>query len=145
MKEAIDALAVVVTGLMVGVEFAVAAFAHPSVAGLPDDSFRAVRGYTSRVLGKVMPVWYAATLLVLVAALVATRSWLCAIAVGLMVAVILLSVTTLVPINNRIAAWPAIGEQGELSRELAGRWDRLHWLRVAVLVAIFGLLTLVVV
>lgn len=138
VKAAIDALAVVVTGLMVGVEFAVAAFAHPSLAGLPDDAFRAARGYTSRVLGKVMSLWYSATLLVLVAAWGGTRSWLCGVAMGLMLAVMVLSVTRLVPINSRIAAWPVTGE---VSRELAARWDRLHWLRVAALAAIFVLLT----
>src|ERR1700761_5856936 len=116
MKATIDALAVVITGLMVGVEFAIAAFAHPSLAGLPDDAFRAARGHTSRVLGKVMMLWYSATLLVLLAAWGANRSWLCGVAAGLMVAAILLTVTTLVPINNRIAAWPVTGE---VSRELA--------------------------
>jgi hypothetical protein len=48
------------------------------------------------------------------------------------------TVTTLVPINNRIVAWRG---SGEVSRELASRWDRLHWFRVGVLVLIFGLLT----
>jgi Domain of unknown function (DUF1772) len=43
----------------------------------------------------------------------------------------------LVPINNRIAAWPAAGE---LSRELANRWDRLHWVRVAILAVLFVVL-----
>src|SRR5271168_971809 len=138
MKETIDALAVLITGLMVGVEFAVAAFAHPSLAGLPDDAFGSARSHTSRVLGKVMMVWYSATLVVLVSAWGSTRSWLCGLAAALMVGVILLTVTTLEPINNRIAAWRA---SGEVSRELAGRWDRLHWLRVAVLAVIFGLLT----
>lgn len=138
MKEAIDALAVVDTGLLVGAEFAVVAFAHPALAGLPDDAFRAARSHTSRILGAVMPFWYVATLVALVAAWAGTRSRLCAVAAALMVAVILLTVTTLVPINNRIAKWPATGE---VSRELAGRWDRLHWVRVGVLAVIFGLLT----
>lgn len=56
-----------------------------------------------------------------------------------MVLVVLLTVTLLVPINNRIAKWPAAGE---LSRDLAARWDRLHRLRVALLLAVFVLLTL---
>jgi hypothetical protein len=43
----------------------------------------------------------------------------------------------LVPINNRIAAWPAAGE---LSRGLANRWDRLHWVRVAILAVLFVVL-----
>jgi Domain of unknown function (DUF1772) len=138
MNQIIYSLAIVITGLMVGAELAVAAFANPVFARLPDDAFRAARSDASRVLGKVMPFWYSATLLVLVVATVATRSWLCGVAAALMAAVVLLTLTTLVPINNRIAAWPATGEP---SRELAGRWDGLHWLRVAVLAVLFGILT----
>jgi Domain of unknown function (DUF1772) len=67
--------------------------------------------------------------------------WLCGIAAALMAGVVLFTVTVLVPINSRIAAWPATGE---VSRELAARWDRLHWLRVAVLMSLFGLLTVAV-
>ena len=141
MKEMIDALAIGISGPMVGVEFAVAAFANPLFARLPDEAFRAARGHASRVLGKVMPFWYSASLLVLVAAWGGTRSWLCGIAAALMAAVVLLTVTMMVPINDRIAAWPATGE---LSRELPAHWDRLHWLRVAVLMALFGLLTVAV-
>jgi hypothetical protein len=51
------------------------------------------------------------------------------------------TVTMLVPINNRIAKWPATGE---LSRDLAARWDRLHRLRVAVLVLLFAVLAVAV-
>ncbi|ORV14915.1 DUF1772 domain-containing protein [Mycobacterium celatum] len=123
---------------MVGVEFAVAAFAHPIFAGLPDDAFRAARSDASRLLGRVMPFWYAGSLVPLVLVTAVTRSWFTGIAAVLMTAVVLLTVTVLVPINNRIGAWSATGE---VSRELARRWDRLHWLRVAIMVAIFALLT----
>jgi hypothetical protein len=58
-----------------------------------------------------------------------------------MAAVVLLTVTMLVPINNRIAKWPVTGE---VSRELAARWDRLHWLRVVLLSALFALLAVAV-
>jgi hypothetical protein len=50
---------------------------------------------------------------------------------------VLLSVTTLVPINNRIARWQT---DADVSRDLARRWDRLHWLRVALLAALWLLL-----
>ncbi|OIN82070.1 DUF1772 domain-containing protein [Mycobacterium malmoense] len=142
MDRMIDGLAIVITGSMVGVEFAVVAFANPVLARLPDDSFRAARGDAGRLLGKVMPFWYAAALLLLVAATIAAsgaaRCWLLGIAAGLMAGVMLLSVTVLVPINNRIAAWPAGGEP---SRRLAARWDRLHWLRVGILAVLFAILT----
>jgi quinol-cytochrome oxidoreductase complex cytochrome b subunit len=138
MTATIEIVAVLITGCMVGVEFAVVAFAHPVFAGLPDDAFRAARSEGSRLLGRVMPFWYVGTLVALIAAAVVTHSGLAGIAIGLMAAVVLLTLAVLVPINNRIAAWSATGE---LSRELAGRWDRLHWLRVAILAAIFVLLT----
>lgn len=144
MTDIIYALAVAVTGPMVGVELAVAAFFNPLVARLPDDAFRVARGQASRVLGAVMPFWYAASLLLLVLATVsawggARGGWL-GVAAGLMVVVVLLTVTMLVPINNRIAKWPATGE---LSRGLATRWDRLHWLRVGLLVVLFLVLAVI--
>jgi|SRR5271157_1856895 len=145
MNDIIDALAVVITGPMVGVELAVAVFFNPLVARLSDDAFRAARGGAGRVLGAVMPFWYFATLLLSGLAAVhaagGPRGWLCGIAAGLMAAVVLLTVTMLVPINNRIAKWPTTGE---LSRELAARWDRLHQLRVVVLLALFVVLTIAV-
>lgn len=124
---------------------AVAVFFNPLVDRLPDDAFRAIRVRASRVLGAVMPFWYAATLMLLAVAAAraggGSRTWLCGIAAGLMAAVVRLTVTMLVPINNRIAKWPA---SGELSRELAARWDRLHRLRVAVLVLLFAVLAVAV-
>lgn len=145
MNNSIAALAVVITGLMVGVELAVAVFFHPVIARLPDDAFRAARAGAARALGTTMPFWYAVALLLLVAIALqergAPRDWLCGLAAGLLAAVVLLTVTMLVPLNNRIAKWPATGE---LSRELAARWDRRHRLRVVLLLAVFVLLTIAV-
>ena len=53
----------------------------------------------------------------------------------------LLTVTMLVPINNRIAKWPA---GGELSRELAGPVGPAAPLRVTVLVLLFAVLAVAV-
>lgn len=145
MNHSIDALAVVVTGLLVGVELAVAVFFHPLIARLPDDAFRTARGGAGRTLGTTMPFWYAIVLLLLVSLAIqergAPRDWLCGIAAGLMAVVVLLTVALLVPINNRIAKWPSTGG---LSRELAARWDRRHRVRVVLLLAVFVLLALAV-
>jgi uncharacterized membrane protein len=145
MNNVTDAIAVLITGALVGVELAVAVFFHPLFDRLPDDTFRAVRGGAARVLGAVMPFWYAAALLLIAVAAIragdGTRTWLCGIAGGLLAAVVLLTVTMLVPINNRIAKWPA---GGEFARELVARWDRLHRLRVAVLVLLFAVLAVAV-
>lgn len=138
MKDAVEILAVLVTGSLVGAEFCVAAFTNPIISRLPTDAYRAARSDGSRVLGKAMPFWYVASLALLVAVAVVAYSPLVVAAAVVMAAVVLLSVTVLVPINNRVAAWSSAGD---VSYELAGRWDRLHWLRVAMLAALFVLLT----
>jgi hypothetical protein len=73
MNHTIDALAVVITGLMVGVELGVAVFFNPFIGRLPDDAFSAARRRSGRVLGSMMPFWYATTLLLL--ALAAFDGW----------------------------------------------------------------------
>ncbi|GFG72245.1 anthrone oxygenase family protein [Mycolicibacter senuensis] len=129
-------VAVAVVGVLVGSEFAVAAFFHPIVGRLPDEAFQAARSASARLLGRVMPFWYLGSLalLVIAAALGAgTQRWLIGAGVALMTVVALMSVTMLVPINNRIAA-------GEVPRPLAERWDRLHRVRVVLLGAVLVLL-----
>lgn len=64
-------LAVVVVGTMAGSEFAVAAFVNPIVGRLSDDAFRAARSDGARLLGRVMPFWYLASLALLVVAALA--------------------------------------------------------------------------
>ncbi|MGB3477072.1 MAG: DUF1772 domain-containing protein [Mycobacterium sp.] len=144
MKQMVEILALVVVGTLVGSEFAVAAFFRPILGRLPDDAFWAARGDGAGLLGKVMPFWYLASfaLLLGVAAVAGSQRWLIGAGAILMVAVVLLSVVVLVPINNKIAAWRAPDEG---SRVLAARWDRLHWLRVAMLAVIFVLLAIGVV
>ncbi|WP_204808040.1 DUF1772 domain-containing protein [Mycobacterium riyadhense] len=133
-----ETLAVLIAGPMVGVEIAVAAFTNPIFDRLDDDAFSRARSDGSRVLGRVMPFWYMATLVVLIAAaVVMSGNWLITTSAVLMALVVLLTVTMMVPINNRIGRW---SDGDEAPRDLARRWDRLHWLRVAVLIAMFVLL-----
>lgn len=144
MKQIVEILALVVVGALVGSEFSVAAFFRPILGRLPDDAFRAARGDGAGLLGKAMPFWYLASfaLLVAVGVVADSQRWLIGVGAGLMVAVVMLSVTVLVPINNKIAAWRSTDE---VSRALAARWDRLHWLRVAMLAVIYVLLVIGVV
>jgi len=123
----IEIVALVLMGPLLGVELGVAAFTNPIVARLPDNAFRQVRSGGSRLLGRIMPFWYIATLAALIAA------------AALMAAAVMLTVTTLVPINNRIATWTT---DADVSRELANRWDRLHWIRVALLAVLWLLLAI---
>jgi Domain of unknown function (DUF1772) len=134
MERVIAIVALVLTGPLVGVELGVAAFTNPLVAKLPDDAFRQARSGGSRLLGALMPFWYIGTLVVLIAGAVLSHDVLAVTAAALMGAAVLLTVTVLVPINNRIGAWQS---DDDVNRDLAGRWDRLHWVRVALLFAMF--------
>jgi hypothetical protein len=135
MTEIIEMIALVLAGPMVGVEIAVGAFINPMLGRLPDDAFRQARSDGSRVLGTVMPFWYIATLVVLIAAAVITREWLIIAATAVLAVVVLMTVTLMVPINNRIGRWTDTAD-----RDLAKRWDRLHWLRIILLLAMVVLL-----
>jgi hypothetical protein len=134
MERIIAIVALVLTGPLVGVEFGVAAFSNPLAARLPDDAYRAFRSGGSRLLGALMPFWYGGTLVFLIAAAVMSHAVPAIVAVALMGATMLLTLTVLVPINNRIGAWKS---DSDVDRDLAGRWDRLHWVRVGLLVAMF--------
>ncbi|MGB3284578.1 MULTISPECIES: DUF1772 domain-containing protein [Mycobacteriaceae] len=136
MTATIEILAVLLAGTLVGSEFAVAAFLHPIVGRLPAEGFQAARSDSARLLGRVMPFWYLTTLALMLVAVVidpGPQRWFIGAGVGLMAVVVLLTVTMMVPVNNRIAA-------GEVSPPLVTRWDRLHWVRVALLGAVLVLL-----
>lgn len=143
MEHIAQVLTVVVVGALVGVEFGVAAFTNPILERLPDDAYRQARAAGSRILGTVMPFWYAAAAALLVADAVLAPATGAIAAVVLMAVVMVLTLTTLVPINNRVAAWAGAGsDEAPTSRDLARRWDRLHWVRVALLLAIFVLVAM---
>jgi uncharacterized membrane protein len=136
-----------VVGTMVGVEFAVAVFVNPILLRLPAGSSLEARADGGRVLGRVMPFWYIGSL-ILTAAL-AAATWgapaaSAAVAATALLAVsVIMSVALLVPINNRSVTWTADDHPDDW-REQQTRWDRLHYARVAVIIAGF-VLTLVAV
>lgn len=135
------ALAVVtgtVVGLMVGVEFAVAVFVNPILLRLPAGPSIEARADGARVLGRVMPFWYVGSLLLtsgLAAATWGGQAAGPAIAAAALLAVsVAMSVALLVPIASRSATWTAAGHPDDW-REQQRRWDRLHYVRVAIIVA----------
>ncbi|MGW6917363.1 anthrone oxygenase family protein [Kitasatospora sp. NPDC054939] len=148
MQNALAVVTVVVVGLMVGVEFAVAAFVNPILDRLPDNGGLAARSDGARVLGRVMPFWYIGS--VVLGAAWAAASWgerpagLVVTAAGLLVLSVVMSVALLVPINSRAAQWTRESAPADW-REQLGRWDRLHFVRVAVIVAAFVLLVVALV
>ena len=146
----LSALAVItgtVFGTMVGVEFSVAAFINPMLLRLPAGQSIEVRAAGARTGGHVMPFWYIASLLLtagLTAAVWGTPAAGAGVAaVALLVVSAVLSVAVLVPLNNRTATWTADDYPSDW-REQHQRWDRLHWVRVAVILAGFVLMLIAV-
>lgn len=132
-----------VTGLMVGVEFAVAVFVGPIFRRLPIGSWIEASADGGRVLGRVMPFWYVGSLLL--TAGLAAATWggsagnAAVAAAGLLVVSVVMSVTVLVPINNRSKTWTADHHPADW-REQHQRWDRWHYARLAVIIAGFVLI-----
>ena len=145
MFAALAVITATVAGLMVGVEFAVAVFVNPILLRLPAGSSLEARADGGRVLGRVMPFWYIGSLLL--TAWLAAATWggpagdAAVAAAALFVVSVVMSVTLLVPINNRSATWTADNHPADW-REQHQRWDRWHYARVAIIVAAF-VLTLV--
>lgn len=140
-------LAVVIVGLMVGVELCVAVFVNPIFDRLPADGGVAARSDGARVLGRVMPFWYVGSVLLTLWWTIDgwgdPGTWAVLVAGGLLVLTVVMSVSLLVPINSRVATWSA-GRIPLDWRQQMSRWDRLHHLRVAILVGAFALLVVAV-
>ena len=142
--EWLSIVAVVVVGLMVGVEVSVAFVVNPIVDRLPANAGLLARADGGRMLGRVMPVWYFGSLLLTLATAAsepdAAAAWSAA---GLLVVSIVMSIALLVPINNQSKTWTPETAPADW-REQVGRWDRFHFARVAVIVTAFTLLTVAV-
>jgi len=145
MQHVIAIVTVVVVGLMVGVEFAVAAFVNPILDRLPDNGGLAARSDGARLLGRVMPFWYIGS--VVLGAVWAVLAWgdagagLVITATALLVLSVLMSIALLVPINSRVAQWTQGSVPADWKQQV-GRWDRFHFVRVGVIVTAFVLLVI---
>ncbi len=145
MTIAYDIATAAVAGMMVGNEFAVAAFVHPQLRNLGDKAHAQTAALLAGVLGKAMPLWYALALVLILGAAFEHRpvssgpGLLIASAGVLWIATILFTVTMLVPINNRIARMNPEQPHAGWLRDRA-RWDQLHRIRVALLIIALVLL-----
>jgi uncharacterized membrane protein len=143
MLSTLEVFTTVVVGLMVGVEFSVAFVVNPILHALPGDSGQLGRAHGGRMLGAVMPVWYIGSLVL--SAVWAVAGWhhqgagLVVVASALLIVSVIMSVLLLVPINNRSKTWTPENRPADW-KEQSNRWDRYHYVRVAVLVAAFALL-----
>ncbi|MCP9211806.1 DUF1772 domain-containing protein [Streptomyces cucumeris] len=145
MESTLAVVTVVVVGLLVGVEFAVAVFLNLIFKRLPGDGGLVGRTEGARILGGVMPFWYIGS--VVLGAVWAGLTWgdpgagLVAAAAALLVLSVLMSIVLLVPINSRVARWTKDSLPADWKEQL-GRWDRFHYGRVGVIVTAFVLLVL---
>lgn len=134
---------IVVVGLMVGVELSVAAFLNPIFDRLPENGGLSARSDGARLLGRVMPVWYIAS--VVLGAPWAAQVWgqgqgrLVVGAAALLLLSVVMSVLLLVPINSRVADWTAQRAPADWRQQI-GRWDSFHYARVGIIVLAFVLL-----
>ena len=126
----LDTFTILACTLMTGVEAAVSLFINPAIWKLND---RAQAAELARSLGRVMPFWYAAGL-ILLAIETFLRRHTTALAPLLSAALLWLftivaTILLLVPLNNRVAA------SSPEWLKLHHRWDTLHRWRVALLSA----------
>jgi uncharacterized membrane protein len=133
----LDLITIVSIGLLIGTELAVSAFVNPVLRMLDDRAQADAIRLFARRLGFAMPFWYSGSLLLLVIEMVKRfhqpEEWLLGAATGIWIAVIVLTLLFLVPINNRMMRMnPGEFRNGAAQREHQ-RWDLLHRFRVAAL------------
>jgi uncharacterized membrane protein len=127
-------------GMLLGTEFTVSAFINPVLKRL-DRASQAVsiQMFAAR-LGKAMPFWYGASLLLLIANTVLLRHQggvaLLFVSSVLWILVIAVTLLVLVPINNRMIQMDATSF-GDEAQKAHDRWEALHRLRVLALVVSF--------
>ncbi|KAB1987472.1 DUF1772 domain-containing protein [Streptomyces triticiradicis] len=143
MLTALEVFTTVVVGVMVGVEFSVAFIMNRILDALPEDSGQLGHAHGGRMLGALMPFWYIGSLVLSALWAVAGRhhhgAALVVTAAGLLIVSVLMSILLLVPINNRNKTWTPENRPADWKQQLK-RWERLHYVRVAVIVAAFALL-----
>ncbi|WP_309033002.1 DUF1772 domain-containing protein [Streptomyces alfalfae] len=143
MLNTLEVFTTVIVGLMVGVEFSVAFVTNPILDSLPEDSGQLGRTHGARMLGALMPVWYTGSLVLV--AVWAIAGWhhdgagLVVTAGALLVLSVIMSLLLLVPINNRGKTWTPEDRPEDWKKQM-NRWDRFHYVRVAVIIAAFTLL-----
>ncbi|KJY18318.1 DUF1772 domain-containing protein [Streptomyces katrae] len=143
MLSAVEVVTTVVVGVMVGVEFSVVFVMNRILNALPEDSGQLGHAHGGRILGALMSFWYVGSLVL--SAIWAIAGWhhhgagLVVTAAGLLLVSVVMSVLLLVPINNRNKTWTPGNRPADWKEQLR-RWERYHYVRVAVIIAAFTLL-----
>ena len=127
---------------LLGVEFSVSAFMNPAASRLEPESHLRMLSHSALVLGKVMPIWYSVSTLLL-----GIQTWLCwhtpgrsslLAADAIMVLIAVASIFLLVPLASRVAEGAADWQQ------INRIWDRRNRVRIAALATAAILLAYVV-
>lgn len=140
-----DIATAAIAGTMVGNEIAVAAFFHPQIRKLGDNIHAQIATPLAGALGKAMPLWYALALVLILGAAFEHRpissgpGLFILLAAVLWAVIIVFTITMLVPLNNRIAKMDPVQPYDCWLRDRC-RWDKLHQVRVILLVMAFLLL-----
>lgn len=130
------------SALLVGNEFAIAAFVHPTLSRQDHRAHLSAIQRFARFYGGLMPLWMGVTAALQAAIAVAAWfeaslafPWLFAAALLWAIA-IPFSLIFPVPLNNQVKAWDL--EDLPLDWEnVRRRWDFYNWLRVILLLAAF--------
>ena len=128
---------------LTGVEFSVSAFVNPAASRLEPESQLKMLSRSALVLGKVMPVWYSVSTLLL-----GIQTWLgwhtpgratLLTADAIWVLISVSSIFVLVPLARRVAEGAADWQR------IHRIWDRRHRVRIAAVATAAVLLTYVLV
>lgn len=132
----LDLFTILCLGLLTGNELAVSWFVNPAIWKLNESPQAQALSLLARSLGKVMPIWYALCLVLLIVEAYVRRNGpyvhFIQGAVILWIAGIVYSISTLVPINNRIARLDLASLPAGWRQEHR-RWDKLHRWRIGML------------
>jgi uncharacterized membrane protein len=131
----LDLVTTLSVALMIGIELCVAVFIDPILNRLDPLTQAEVLRHFARRLGKAMPFWYGANLVLLIAESILRRGQLDAVllycATALWALAILMTLLFLVPINNRMMRLN--GAMSDVDRRDHQKWDTLHRSRIIVL------------
>lgn len=132
----LDIATAVCIGLLIGTEFTVSVFINPILQRLDTGTRMKTISYFAKRLGTAMPFWYVVSFLLLVTEALLRRQAdglsLLITASVLWLAVIVLTLMFLVPINNRMMRLDA-NSSAETSFKEHAKWEMMHRGRVAVL------------
>ena len=139
----INTATLIVVLTLLGVEFSVSAFMNPAASRLEPESQLKMLGRSALVLGKVMPVWYSVSTLLL--GIQTCLRWrtsggsILLTADAIMILIAVASIFFLVPLAGRVAE--GLSDWQRVNRI----WDRRNRARIAALGAAAFLLSYVLV